>query len=206
MSSAKAYKIVTPRLVIRCYTVADTPLLQKSINESLEHLKPWMPWAWHEPESLEAKTLRVQRFWEDFHTGKDYIFGIFNLAETEVLGSTGLHARVEENAREIGYWVNINHANKGIITEAVKALTKVGFEIEGLNRIEIKCDVDNKISALIPEKCGFVLKEIAKARLKDEKGNDRDAMIWEMTKEHYFQNPFNDIWLTAYDTAGEEIK
>src|ERR1019366_1825142 len=152
---ARTYKIITDRLVIRCYDPGtDSALLKKSIDESLEHLKPWMPWAWHEPESLEAKAERVKTFRDKFYAGEDYIFGVFNNAETMMLGSTGLHTRLEEGAREIGYWVHKDYLNKGIATEIVCALTKVAFEIELLNLLEIRCDSNNIASAKIPEKCG----------------------------------------------------
>ena len=74
MSLAKAYRIETERLVIRCYNPSDAPLLKLAIDESLDHLRPWMPWAMHEPESVEAKIDRLRayrgqfdwRFLQDF--------------------------------------------------------------------------------------------------------------------------------------------
>ena len=47
------------RLVLRCWNPADAPLLKAAIDGSLEHLRPWMPWARHEPEALEAKVERL---------------------------------------------------------------------------------------------------------------------------------------------------
>src|SRR5580658_9336686 len=105
----RTFKIITPRLIIRCYDPEgnDARQLQQSIIESLEYLKPWMPWAWHEPETLEAKRERVKQFSANFETGVDYVFGVFNLSETDLIGSTGLHTRAGGNAREIGYWINV---------------------------------------------------------------------------------------------------
>jgi len=129
MQLAKAYRIETERLVIRCYDPKDAILLKNAIDKSLDHLRPWMPWAHNEPESLEIKTARLRKYRGQFDLGIDYVFGIFNKEETILIGSTGLHTRPGEEAREIGYWIHQHHINKGYATEAAKALTIVGFEI-----------------------------------------------------------------------------
>ena len=50
-----AYRIVTPRLVIRCWDAGDAPRLKEAIDSSLDHLRSWLQWAAQEPESLEKK-------------------------------------------------------------------------------------------------------------------------------------------------------
>ncbi|MEZ5041133.1 MAG: GNAT family N-acetyltransferase [Saprospiraceae bacterium] len=127
---AKTYKIETKRLIIRCYEPKDAELLKISIDESLEHLLPWMPWAKNEPESVKAKMERLRKYRGQFDLGLDYTFGIFDKDEKKLVGSTGLHTRGGNNAREIGYWINAKHLKQGYATEAVKALIKVAFEIE----------------------------------------------------------------------------
>jgi len=85
-----AYRIHTPRLVIRCYEPADAPLLQSAIAESLEHLLPWMPWAHDEPEPLQAKVERLRRFRGMFDLGQDFVYAILDRDEARLLGGTGL--------------------------------------------------------------------------------------------------------------------
>lgn len=81
---------------------------------------------------------------------QDYSFGMFNKAGTVLIGSNGLHTRIGEKAREIGYWIHARHIQQGYATETVQALTKVGFELEGLDRIEIRCAPNNLRSQRIP--------------------------------------------------------
>lgn len=57
--SNPAYRIETKRLVVRCYNPSDAQLLAEAIAASLKHLRPWMPWARDEPESLEDKVKRL---------------------------------------------------------------------------------------------------------------------------------------------------
>ena len=40
-----AYRIVTSRLVIRCWDPKDAPMLKNTMDLNVEHLKPWMNWA-----------------------------------------------------------------------------------------------------------------------------------------------------------------
>ncbi|NNF75087.1 MAG: GNAT family N-acetyltransferase, partial [Flavobacteriaceae bacterium] len=85
---AKAYRIETKRLIIRCYHPQDAPLVKKSIDDSLEHLSPWMPWTKNEPESIEAKTERLRKNRGEFDLDIDYTFGIFSKDERQLIGST----------------------------------------------------------------------------------------------------------------------
>src|SRR5437016_1733349 len=88
-----ALRLTTERLVLRCWRPDDAALLQEAIQSSLEHLRPWMPWAQDEPVSLEARTARLTQFAADFHEGRDAIYGIFDATESTVLGGTGIHLR-----------------------------------------------------------------------------------------------------------------
>ena len=202
---AKTYKIVTERLVIRCYKPSDAKLLKTSIDESLAHLLPWMPWAKFEPESVEAKSERLRKYRGQFDLGIDYIFGIFSKDEKMLIGSMGLHTRLGDKAREIGYWIHVNYVKKGIATETVKALLKVGFEIEELERIEIRCDPNNIPSQRIPKKLGFIHEATLKNRTIDTEGNPRDVMIWTMFREDYLNSNLINVELVAFDFNGEQI-
>ena len=203
---AKTYKIETDRLIIRCYKPGDALLLKASIDESLKHLRPWMPWANNEPESVQAKLERIRKYRGQFDLGLDYTFGIFSKDEKTLIGSTGLHARIGDHAREVGYWLNVNYLKQGYATETVKALIKVGFEIEQLERIEIRCAPNNLRSQKIPKELGFILEATLKNRTTDSDGNLRDVMIWSIFKEDYLKSDLKEFPIRAFDFAGKEIK
>lgn len=205
MELAKTYKIETERLIIRCYHPKDAVLLKRSIDESIDHLLPWMPWARNEPESLENKIERLRKYRGQFDLGEDYVFGIFNKKEDKLIGSTGLHTRAGENAREIGYWINAHEIGKGYALEAASALTKVGFEIEGLDRIEIHCAPDNIRSQNIPRKLGFLQEAILRNRTVDSSGMKRDVMIWTLFREEYLERAAHFQSVRAFNLIEEEI-
>jgi len=200
-----AYRIVTNRLVIRCWQPVDVNMFMEAIEASLEHLRPWMPWAMEEPTSLATKVDRLRRFRGQFDLGQDFLFGIFNDKENEVLGGTGLHTRAGDNAREIGYWIHQAHINQGLATESTAALTKVAFEIEGVDRVEIHCSPDNLRSLAIPNKLGFQHEATLKRRTVDSTGQPRDTMIWSLFARDYPDSPASRSVIKAYDAAERRI-
>ena len=200
-----AYRIETERLLIRCYDPKDAPLLQKSIQESVEHLRPWLPWVKTEPEELKVKIERLRMFRAKFDLSENYIYGVFDPMETELMGGTGLHPRVGSKAFEIGYWVNVNHVNKGFATEFSAALTKVAFEIENVDRVEIHCDPKNFKSASIPKKLGYIYEGTLRGRTETIEGEPSDSMIWSIWKEEYLKSPGHKAKIVAYDVMGNII-
>lgn len=200
-----AYRIVTPRLVLRCWNPADAEAMQTAIRDSLEHLKPWMPWAHSEiHETLQDKVERLRHFRARFDRGEDFIFGIFDPDETHVLGGCGLHRRVGPHALEIGYWLHVDYINHGLITEAAAALTRVAFEVEKVERVEIHCDPANVRSAAVPRKLGYT-HDATLPRRTMQLDTWRDAMIWSLFRENFDDSPAANAAVAAYDAAGRRI-
>lgn len=200
-----AYRIETERLILRCYKPEDADLLDKSISESVDHLKHWMPWAHEEPEAIEIKINRLRQFRANFDLDEEYVYGIFDPEEKELLGGTGLHPRVGSDALEIGYWINVNHINQGYATESTGALTKVGFEINEVKRMEIHCLPNNFASASIPKKLGYLHEATLRKRQPNEKGELNDTMIWSMLKEEYESSDLKTLPIKAYNAVGNQI-
>ena len=201
-----AYRIETERLVLRCWHPRDAGLLQNAIIGSLEHLREWMPWAHNEPTSIEARIKRLRHNRALFDLDKDYCYGVFNKDETAVLGGSGLHTRVGDNAREIGYWIHADHINQGLATEVSAALTRVAFEIDGLDRVEIHCSPQNAASASIPRKLGFVHEATLRRAGPIKDGQPVDSMIWTMHADDYLGSTPSSVTIRAYDARGELIQ
>jgi RimJ/RimL family protein N-acetyltransferase len=190
--------------VIRCWQPADAPLLKAAIDASIEHLLPWMPWAANEPTDLETKIALIRRFRGQFDLGQDFVYGIFDRDENEALGGTGLHTRLGTDAREIGYWVRSERINQGIATETAAALTRVVFEIDKLDRVEIHCDADNVRSASVPRKLGFTHE--ATLRHRRVGGKVRDTMVWTMLADEYPGSAAATVPVEAYDAVGRGLR
>lgn len=88
------------------------------------------------------------------------------------------------NCAEIGYILNRNYWNKGIMTEAVREVIKFGFEKMNLNRIEISCDERNIASSRVMEKCGLKYEGTLRQKVYI-KGEYVSLNIYSILKEEY---------------------
>lgn len=199
-----AYRVLTPRLCIRCWQPEDAAQLKAAVDASREHLIPWMPWARQET-TLQDQIDRLRRVRGEFDLGQDFAYAIFSRDESQVLGSTGLHTRRGSHAREIGYWIHVDYVRKGYATETAAALTKVAFEIDGMDRVEIHCDPANLASAAVPKKLGYTHEATLRRRSHWSEGKVEDSMIWTIFAADYPQSPAAQIEIQVYDAAGREI-
>lgn len=197
-------RIETERLVIRCYELRDAALTKDAIDTSLEHLRAWMHWAEYEPQTLEAKTELLRDFRSAFDTGEAFQYGIFDSTESEQLGGIGLMPRVGPRGLEIGYWTRVSATRQGIMTESTAAVTRVGFEVCGADRIEIRVDPDNTASLGIPRKLGFTEEATLRRRLPAPEGTPlRDVTIWTMFQEDF--DPEIAPGIRGFDSRGERV-
>ncbi|MBI5364084.1 MAG: GNAT family N-acetyltransferase [Planctomycetes bacterium] len=206
-----AYRIHTPRLVLRCWDPRDAPLLKEAIDASLEHLLPWMPWAREEPQSVDMKVELLRQFRGRFDLDKDWVYGLFTRDEQAVVGGAGLHPvssatpstrRHERGVREIGYWVASAFAGQGFATEAASALVRVGFELDRAERIEIHCELDNVRSAAVARKLGFHEDGVLRDRLQRGDGELAPKQIFSMFASEYAESPCSRARCAAFDALG----
>jgi RimJ/RimL family protein N-acetyltransferase len=198
------YRIETERLVVRCYEPRDAPLLKDAVDSSLDHLRPWMPWAEHEPQTVEEKTDLLKSFRSQFDEGENFVYAIFSADETEQLGGSGLHPRLEPGGLEIGYFIRASATRQGYVTESTAALTRVGFEVCEADRIEIRIEPGNEASFGVPRKLGFVEEATLRRRLPGRAGGPlRDVTIFTMFREDF--DPALAPGARAFDARGERV-
>jgi RimJ/RimL family protein N-acetyltransferase len=183
------YRIETERLVVRCWEPSDAAPMKAAVDASLDHLRPWLPWAWDDPQPLAAKVELLRTFRGMFDRGEDFVYGIFDAEERRVVGGSGLHTRLGEGAREIGYWIAADAAGQGFCTEATAAIVRAGFEVDALRWIEIRCDPENHASAAIPRKLGFTHEATLRERIASGADGRRDVMVWSLFAAEYPRTP-----------------
>jgi RimJ/RimL family protein N-acetyltransferase len=199
------YRVETERLVLRCWQPQDARLLKEAIDASLDHLRPWMPWAVCEPQSVEAKADRLRIFRGEFDLDRDYVYGILSRDERLVVGSSGLHTRLADGGLEIGYWIRASHVDRGLATEAAAALVKVAFELAHVERVEIHCRPDNAASAAVPRKLAFMHEATRREVSRDAGGTPHDSMVWTLLGREYPESPASKAAIAAYDAIGARL-
>ncbi|MGZ3473818.1 MAG: GNAT family N-acetyltransferase [Polyangiales bacterium] len=202
MALAPAYRVVTDRLVLRPWNPDDAAGLRGAIERGSAHLGRFLPWA-REVPTLDEELAQCRRMRGWFDMGQDTIYGAFLRADERVIvGGTWLHPRVGPGACEIGYWVDVDHVRRGIAVEMAAAMTRIGFEIGGLDRIEIHCAAENTASAGVPPKLGYVHEATLPRRLPNAEGGLSDRKIYSLWLADYPKSPAAKVRVDAYDGVG----
>ncbi len=162
---------------LRPFRKGDECSLQRSINSrnvtrhtisipypyTMKHAKDWI-----------AKNLSLYR--KKKKTEVNFAIDIGG----EVAGGIGLRY-IEGHKAELGYWLSEKYWGKGIMTEAVKLVSELGFKKLKLHRVYVNVHKGNKASARVLEKAGFKLEGINRKNvLKD--GRIVDSILYAKVK------------------------
>ena len=168
------------RVVVRPYREEDAQTLFEAVNESREHIRPWLPFA------DAHQTVEESRDWiihqqANFLLRNDIALCLLDKTSDKFVGGIGLHSR-DWKARsfEIGYWLRVSATGHGYVTEAVKMLTDYAFTHLTANRIMIRCDARNTQSAAVAQRLGFVLEGRLRNDGVDTSGNLRNTLVFSL--------------------------
>jgi ribosomal-protein-serine acetyltransferase len=147
------------------------------VQANRAYLAEWLPWAAGE-SSVEMRHEFIRTSQQQLADDNGFQAAI--LDGGEILGVIGFH-RVDwaNKATSIGYWIAAESQGRGIVTEAVRALTTYAFDVWGLNRVEIRAATSNARSGAIPLRLGFV--EEGVARQSERHGDSfKDLAVYSM--------------------------
>lgn len=174
--------IHTARLVLAAPRPGIGQALNAAVCESLDELRPWMPWAQTAPTVEESETI-VRQQAARFLLRSDLVYQFYARTPAgeagQLLGGTGLH-RLDWTVRrfEIGYWVRKSAQGQGLVSEAVQALTAMAFEQLRARRVEIRMDERNQRSRAVAERCGFELEGVLRRDSLGTDGEPRDTRVY----------------------------
>lgn len=153
------------------------------VDRDRAYLKEWLPWV-DFMQSAAHFGLFIQGAKRRQENKEEVSYAI--VYDRQVAGRIGLHYINHQNKiASIGYWLGEQYQGRGIITASCKKLVTYGFNILGLNRIEIKCGTGNYKSQAIPERLGFKKEGIIR---QGELVNDTfiDLCLYSMLKQEWF--------------------
>ena len=146
-------ELETKHLLLRQVNQSDAKAIFKHFSDK-EVLK------YHDLEAFtnqeQAKEL-IKSFDEKFHSQQMIRWGIAKKEDNIIVGTCGFHNWVQKSFQaEIGYELSQAYWRQGIMTEALTATIKFGFEKMNLNRIAATVMLENPASMKLLEKLGFV--------------------------------------------------
>jgi [ribosomal protein S5]-alanine N-acetyltransferase len=144
----------TPRLVLRRITAADAPaLFEMRSNESVLRYLDREP-----TKSLEEALALIGKMDENLQKNEGIMWALARPEdEARLLGTCGLWKLDPEHHRgEIGYLLHPSAWGQGLMTEAISAVCRHGFEQLHLHSIEATVNPQNAASIRALERQGFV--------------------------------------------------
>lgn len=165
---------------LRHWRVEDAEAQARAIVESLEHLRPWMPWAADEPKPLDARVAMLREWEAERLAGTGEYFAVW--LDGAVVGSSGLHRRIGTGGVEIGYWIHPGCLRRGLATEVARQLSELAFDDPGVDRVEIHHDRANVASGGVPRKLGFELMGDT-PRPPQAPGEEGVERVWRLSRE-----------------------
>jgi RimJ/RimL family protein N-acetyltransferase len=165
--------------VLRLFTVDDADALARTVRESLDHLRPWMPWAGDDQSADPA--FQRERLARVIAGNEEWQYGLFS-ADGRVLGSFGLMTRRGPGTLEIGYFLAADAVGHGHATRAAGALTDVARRVRGVREVLIYCDEANVRSAAIPKRLGYRLDRVETRPAEAPAETDR-TQVWVMRRQ-----------------------
>jgi RimJ/RimL family protein N-acetyltransferase len=167
-------------LLLRWVTSDDAAAIARAVDESLDHLKPWMPWADARSADVAFQRSRLRTQVQQRERGDEWQYGLF-AEDATLLGTIGLMTRRGPGTLEIGYWLHVDAGTKGYATRAAGALTDAGLQIDDVEQMIIVCDEANVRSAAIPKRLGYTLDRV-ETRAPEAPGETGRMQIWIATR------------------------
>jgi RimJ/RimL family protein N-acetyltransferase len=173
--------------VLRSYDVGHGRLLSEAVNESHEHLSPWMPWA-KADQTLEESERKVREFRGRYLLAQDFVIGIFSPDESRLLGGSGFHLRegpLSTGCAEVGMFIRRSEAGRGLGSRALSALLEWGFSEWPWLRLSWRCDERNLASARVAEKAGLRREGVLRGQPAEVGLGRRNTACYGLTRQEW---------------------
>lgn len=164
---------ITPRYSQALFRLCSDPLLT-------QHLQ-WGPY-----ESIEDALEYIRDSRTLWHQGSAYLMGTYSEG---LIGSTGISRIDEANlCGEVGSWIGRPYQGRGFNLPSKGAVFAFGFEVLGLQRLEMLVRTANVQSVRATTKLPGVAEEgIQRLRIRDRGGDMHDAHMFAITADNWTQ-------------------
>ena len=153
----------TVRLVLRPFTVADAPDVQRLAGE-----REVASTTLNIPHPYEAGMAEqwINTHHEVYESGEGVNFALVRRADHALIGAIGLRLQPPQARAELGYWIGIPFWRQGYCTEAAQAVVRYGFEVLSLHRIYATHMTRNPASGRVMQKLGMTYEGCARQHVQ----------------------------------------
>jgi len=144
---------IDTELALHAREPGDAPEMFALVQRHRADLRAWLPWI------DSARTLADIRRYAQYAQAQAQAQIAFDYSIRwggALVGAIGLHA-IDYNNRStaLGYWLSPEARGRGILTRAARATTAFAYAELQLQRLEIRCVIENTASRAVAERLGF---------------------------------------------------
>ena len=164
-------EIPTERLLLKVLDASFAPVVLDYFTRNAEFRRPWAPAVDDYFLTLESQRMRLEGDWASIGRGhmlKLWLFDRSDIQRSSTIGFVSLSNIIRGAflSCHLGYEIDGSVSNRGLMTEALRALIKVTFETLQLHRIEANIIPRNARSIRVVEKLGFSYEGLSPKYLK----------------------------------------
>lgn len=154
------------------------------VKQDREYLREWLAWADSTNSEDDTRTF-IRKALEQFAANTGFSAGLWE--QERFAGVITLHRVDWLNRRaEIGYWLGREFQGRGLMTDACRAVTRHALAELELNRVEIRCAVNNSKSKAIPRRLGYAFEGTLR-EAEHLRGRFLDMEIYAMLRKDFAQ-------------------
>jgi len=178
-------QILGERVLLRPFCAGDGAAIWEATEESRASISLWMPWVQHNHSSDDSEEY-ARNAHARWITREALPMGVWDKNTGRFLGQCLLvRPNWDIPSFEVGYWLRDSAVGHGYITESVKLLYALAFELLGAQHVHIHCDALNERSANVARRLGFVHEATLRNDDRDSAGKLSDTFIFALTPGDY---------------------
>lgn len=156
------------------------------------------------PAGLDEAREQLALYIVDLYKRGDGLrWGIAFMGSDDLVGSAGLYDWDREvRSAEAGYDLVPSHWGRGIMTEALTAILDYGFDVMGLNRVQVLAMPRNARSLRLAERLGFVREGVLREHGHDESGALVDDVVLSLLRREWKARTAGGGAVACADGAG----
>ena len=178
VGAVEPVELVTPnrpgagRLHLRPWNDGDVETVLRAGSDPAVQRWTLVPAPYTRADAEDFVSRYVPQSWAD---GAELVWAVCDATSGTPLASVGLHPARLEGVREVGYWCLPEARGRGVVPEALRAVTRWAFAELGLARLDWATEVGNAASLRVAVKAGFAYEGRRRASLRQRDGSLRDG-------------------------------
>lgn len=167
---------IEDNLFLELIKMSDAQEVFDALDTQREYLGEWLPFVSFIQDVSDEEAF-IESILETMEQTKEYVFCIRKSGDFAGLISFVKADKLNRKI-ELGYWISKKYQKQGIVTKSVERLCEFAFNDMGMNRVQIRCAVENQYSKNIPKRLGFNFEGIERQGEYVSEGLFRDLEVY----------------------------